>query len=379
MNFEITRNYTHEVNNHTKLSLILILSIIFIPAAYLLVAAIFIHDLIKGETYLRTNRSHNLLYAYIAIGLISSSYRIVSAAYSIIIVLCFYSYLIFERIAELEDIKKTRLLLFQVSLIVFLFGIMQYVNPNFAIPNKWVDVSEYEISKRIYSTFYNPNIFGFFINFIIILTLDDVNFKKINLINLVFVSGLICLLLTFSRTAWISLTVALVAASFFNKKYMKFAFIIPIVIFGADAFLGIGRANPLKAVEDSSLIYRLEVWRTCLEIIKDNFISGIGFGTLFKHVANYSNIVSTKIEHSHNLYLQVFTETGALGFSIFSILLYSIISEFKMKLRTDKKLVAAFAVFAMTVVHGMVDSVALTPQIMMILSMYAGTLKAINN
>lgn len=381
MNYEITRSYLSELSQSKtdiKPFLLLILSIVFIPAAYVFIAAVFIENLAKSNFNIKTNnKMYMLVYAYVSIGLMSSSYKMISLIYVLIFMLCFYSYLIFDHLTDLKDIKALKGLLYKVSLIVFIFGIMQYFNSDFAMPSKWVDAGEYNLSKRIYSTFFNPNVFGFYINFIILLTLENINVKKINLENLVFLTGLICLILTFSRTAWISLIAALLVASLFDKKYIKYALIISMAIYGADTLLGIGRTDPLKAIDDSSMLYRFEVWKTSIKIIKNNFITGIGFGTLFKYVADYSTVLSTKIEHSHNLYIQIFTETGILGFSIFLTILFNILKKFKIKLSEKNKIwITAFAVFSMTMVHGLVDSVSLTPQIMMILSIYAGTLKA---
>lgn len=378
MNYEITGSYVSELSSNKsdiKPFLLLILSIVFIPAAYVFIAAVFIENLFKRNSIIKiNNKMYMLVYAYVLIGLISSSYKIISAIYAAIIMLCFYSYLIFDHLTDLEDFKKLKGLIFKVSLIVFIFGIMQYFNPNFAIPSKWVDLGEYNLSKRIYSTFFNPNVFGFYINLIILMSLEKLNFKKINLNLFVFVSGLVCLILTFSRTAWISLIAALLASSLFNKKYLKHALIISIAIFTADYLLGAGRTNISKTAGDSSFLYRLEVWKMSIKIIKDNFINGIGFGTLFKYVGNYSEIVSPKIEHSHNIYLQIFTETGILGFSMFFTMLFNILRFFKRNLFNNRNpyILTACSVFIMTLTHGLVDSVPLTPQIMMILSIYAG-------
>ncbi|MGD9569992.1 MAG: O-antigen ligase family protein [Sedimentibacter sp.] len=385
MNYEISGSYISELSSrklNIKLFLLLILSVVFIPAAYIFVAAVFTESLVKGRVSLKPiNKLHILVYAYLLIGLLSSDYKLISCVYVIIMLLCLYSYTIFKDSISINDIYKLRNLVFTVSLIVFLFGIMQYFNPDFAMPSKWVDAGEYKLNKRIYSTFFNPNIFGFYINLIIIFATERLDLKKINLNNSVFLSGLICSILTFSRTSWLSLILALFVASLLDKKYIRYALIVSIAIFSADTLLGIGRADPLKAVGDSSFLYRLEVWKTSIEIIKDNFFSGIGFGTLFMHVGEYSTVVSTKIEHSHNLYLQIFTETGILGFSIFIIIILNVLKKFKRKLIDEKSKiwVSAFAVFVMTMVHGLVDSVALTPQIMMLLAMYAGTIDAMNN
>lgn len=384
MNYEITGSCASELASNKfdlKLFLLLILSIVFIPAAYIYVAAVFIVQLIRGNYSIKINKRLSvLIYAYVAIGLMSSEYKLISGVYGLIMILCYYSFRMFSSIDE-ATVKKIKKLTFIVSVIVFIIGIMQYFNPEFAMPSKWVDESEYNLSKRIYSTFFNPNVFGFYINFILLLACENLDLKKINLEWASFASGIICLILTFSRTSWISVIAALIIAALFNKKYLKYALIISIAILTADALLGVGRTNPVKSVEDSSFLYRLEVWKASIEIIRDNFISGIGFGTLSRHIAHYSSVVSTKVEHSHNLYIQIFTETGIMGFSIFLILLFNILKKFKSVLSEDssKAWITAFAVFAMTMIHGLVDSVPMTPQMLMILSIYSGALCSIKD
>ncbi len=385
MNYEITTNHISELtssNQDQKLCILSILSIVFIPAAYVFVAVVFFDNLINKNIKIKmNNKTYILVYAFISIGLISSEFKVISTIYAILMMLCLYSYQIFNYSIGIDNIKKLRILIFQVSFIIFLFGFLQYFNPIFIMPSKWVDISSYNLSKRIYSTFFNPNVFGFYINFIILLALEDLDIKKYNLNTLVFICGLACLILTFSRSSWISLILALSVVSLFNKKYIKYALLISLVIIISDTLLKTGRSNISKVVEDSSFLYRLEIWKTSIKIIKDHFINGIGFGTLNKYVAAYSDIVSTKIEHSHNLYIQIFVETGVLGFSIFIIFLMIILKKFKQRLlsKDNKIWITAFAVFAMTMIHSLVDSVALTPQIMMILSIYTGTLNSIKD
>ncbi|HBD64248.1 MAG TPA: hypothetical protein DC038_07405 [Clostridiales bacterium] len=369
MNYEITGNLITEpasVKNCFTPFLLLILSALFIPAAYIFVAAVFIVGLFRKNSRIREmGRLDILVYAYVATGLISSDYRLISAVYAAIMLLCLYAFHIFSSLNS-SQLGKLRSLLLIVSLAVFIIGILQYFSPGFSIPSKWVDSGEYSINRRIYSTFYNPNVFGFYISFIILIACENLDLRKVNLESAVFAIGTTCLILTFSRTSWVSLLAGLSVAALRDKKYIKYILILAIAIFGTDLLMGIGRANPARAMEDSSFLYRLDVWKACIEIIKDNFVSGIGFGTLFMHISEYSSSVSTKIEHCHNIYLQILTETGFLGFSIFSMVAAGI---FK-KLRN----ITAFAVLAMTMVSGLVDSIPLTPQIMIMLSMYAGAL-----
>lgn len=380
MNYEITNQQIvglSEDRADKTLFVLLILSIIFIPAAYVFLAAHLLKQPFKKNLIKDFNISDTLLYAYILIGLISSEYKIISSFFGLLMILCLYSFNISAVPTARDDWAKIKKYVFIISLVVFIYGILQYISPDFILPDKWVDSTEYKLNKRIYSTFFNPNVFGFYINFIILLACESMDIRRLNLESFVFVGAVACLILTFSRAAWISLIVTLVIAGFMNKKYFKYAFITAGLIFSADLILQAGRMNFSSAVRDSSVIYRLEVWKTSLLIIKDNFLSGIGFGTLFKHVSAYSDAVSFKIEHSHNIYLQIFTETGLLGFGIFTYIIIKISSHLRTGLAEDKnQYITPAAILIMSLIHGFADSVILTPQIMMILCIYAGIVKA---
>jgi len=382
MNYEINNEqFNTEMfsgKSDIKPLLIVISSVLFIPAAYVFVASVFVLQFAKGNINLKNNNTiFRLIIAYVFIGVSFSQYKLISSAYGLMMLLCLYSYYLFSLSSTSLNLNKTKKIIYTISIIVFLIGIFQYLSPQFAMPGKWVDKGEYQLHKRIYSTFFNPNIFGFYINFIIIMVCESLDLKKINIEWIVFTSGVLCLFLTFSRTAWISLIISLLIVSTFNKKYLKFAIIISITIFGMDKILGIGRMDPVKAAEDSSILYRFEIWKACIRILKDKFFTGIGFGTLFKHISQYSDVVKPNVEHCHNLYLQIFTETGIAGFSIFIIFLYKAVSTLWSKIRGYKNnqlWITSLTVLIMTMIHGMVDSVFFTPQILMILSIYAGTL-----
>ncbi|WP_312812619.1 O-antigen ligase family protein [Sedimentibacter sp.] len=378
MNYEITGKQITELSNDktSKVTiLLLILSIVFIPAAYVFLAALLIKQPFKKNPITNFNKSIALLYAYIAIGLISSEYKIISLFFGLLMILCIHSFNIFSTSITTGNFTKIKKYVFIVSLIVFFYGILQYISPDFILPDKWVDAAEYKLNKRIYSTFFNPNVFGFYINFIILLVCEDLDTRKLNLESSVFLIAVFCLILTFSRAAWVSLITTLIIAGFMNKNYFKYALITAVLIFSVDFILESGRIDPSKAVRDSSIIYRLEVWKASIAIIRDNFLSGIGFGTLFKHVGNYSGIVSGKIEHSHNLYLQVFTETGVLGFGIFAYFIIKIFKYLHIKFIENKtQFITPLTILIMSLIHGLADSVALTPQIMMILCIYGGTI-----
>lgn len=363
-----------------QLYILIILSILFIPAAYVFVAAVFIAQIYRRDykilSNIKTNNYFLIVFLYIIMGIVFSKYVLISSLYGVMMMLCIYSVGLTTEYIKSTNIKKIKNLIYFVSLVAFIIGIVQYLNPHFIIPQKWIDVEEFKLKKRIFSTFFNPNVFGFYINIILIMLCGEINIKNRNYMELVtFVLGLICLFLTFSRATWISLIISLVISGvLFDKKYFKFALVIFVIIIGFDKILNIGRSNPIKLKEDSSMLYRIEIWKACFSIIKDNLFTGIGFGTLFKYISSYSDIVKPNIEHCHNLYIQVLTETGIIGFGSFILILNKFIKNIwnKTKKRNNQKWVTSFSIILMVMVHGTVDSVFLTPQIMMILSIYIG-------
>lgn len=371
MNYQITDINNPGISLSDKIikSLLIFTSILYIPVAYLLFAASFIVSIKKFNL----NKVFILPFIYIFCGTVLSEYKLISSIFGLMMILCVYAYFIFS-ISEYDfDIKKS---IYLISILTFTIGIMQYLSPDFIMPYKWIDINEYNVSKRIYSTFFNPNIFGFYINFIIILCSENFNFKKINIEWLVYFMGLGCLILTFSRTSWISLILSLLISSLFNKKYLKHALFISIFIVTANFYLQTGRINLTNTVNDSSLLYRLEVWKASAKIFSDNFITGIGFGTLNKYMVTYSNVVSRNIEHTHSIYLQILTETGIVGAIICTYILYNTVRKLfsKIKESNNSIWITAMTVLIMTLIHGIADSVPLTPQIMMLLSIYGGFL-----
>lgn len=370
------------MRKYHQLYILLILSIFFIPAAYVYVAVGFVVQMCcrKYVTIksIKSNKILAIIFIYIIIGVVFSDYLLISCFYGIMMMLCLYSMGMIAYNMEYLDVYSDRIkkLIYIVSIIVFVIGIMQYLNPEFVMPKKWVDGEEYQLKKRIFSTFFNPNVFGFYINLILIMVCGTIDFSKLDKLELiVFVMGIICLFLTFSRTAWLSLIVSLfISGILFNKKYFKFALIIALVIIGFDKILSIGRSDPSKVLEDSSILYRFEIWKACFNIAKDNLITGIGFGTLFKYITIYSNVVKSNIEHCHNLYIQILTETGVIGLSGFLYVLYNLIRKLWLKARegNNQQWTTSFIIIIMVLIHSMVDSVFLTPQIMMVLSIYIG-------
>ena len=372
------------MKDHNSIFLLIILSVLFVPFAYIYVIFLILKELINKNystiKYLKNNKYLLLILTSCILSVAFSKYRLISSFFGMMIFACILTFSYVSVNSGGIDIQRILTIVYITALITYIVGAVQMLNPMYIMPEKWVDANEFNLKKRMFSTFFNPNVFGFYINIIILIlcvSFDGIKNKRLCAIEkITFVSSIVCLFFTFSRTSWISLVLSLLCIGILlDKKYIRYAALIFICIFAADILLGINRADITKLPDDGSFSYRIELWKTSLKIIKDNLITGIGFGTFFKYTSVYSGKIVKYIEHCHNIYLQIFMESGIIGFIAFFTAAVSI---FKRTLREyffnkkDKIGILVILITVMALIHGAVDSVSLTPQIMIILSCFAG-------
>lgn len=217
------------------------------------------------------------------------------------------------------------------SLLVSLYGVYQYVSGN--VESKWLDEDMFEeISGRIVSTFENPNVLGEYLIMMIPLVLALLLLSK-RASSGVFrfcCCGLLlaATMLTFARGAWLGLIFGLLLFFLILNRRT-----IIVLVFGAAAVPFLPALLPQSIVErftsignmaDSSTSYRVSIWKASLGIIRDHFFTGIGVGEdAFSKV--YGMYTLTGIEsapHSHNLFLQITIELGAVGLIVFLVCIF---------------------------------------------------------
>jgi O-antigen ligase len=192
----------------------------------------------------------------------------------------------------------------------------------------WIDTQMFgEIGTRAYSTFQNPNVLGEFLVLILPICMSIVIVEKENISKIFYflIASILfaTLLLTFSRGSWVGILLSFAFATFLLNKQI---FIILCVFFACampffpknviSRFLSIGN------VLDSSTSYRVQIWLGTLRLIKKFWLFGIGAGEKnFSAVYPQFSYSAAVAEHSHNLFLQMFVESGAIGFSVFCLIL----------------------------------------------------------
>lgn len=191
---------------------------------------------------------------------------------------------------------------------------------------------------RILTVFKHPNITAFMANIVIFLSLGILPFTKLKIerIFIIFILtiGLICLAITFSRTAWISFVVSILCLLLITHK-KKFTIYLLTSIFLISLTAGIFSKNIrekslslLKPQQEVNVLYRIKYCQGAVNMVSSHPFTGIGMGQK-KFMEEYKNyMVEQTVEspiHCHNTYLQT---AATVGIGALLSLLWIIITAF---------------------------------------------------
>ena len=173
---------------------------------------------------------------------------------------------------------------------------------------------------RVYSTLENPNNYAEFIvltfpvSLVFCANIVDRRWKTICTASLVV--PVVALLMTYSRSGWVSFALAAVVfLALWDKR------LLPLVVVAAVAALPLlpqsifNRILTIGSTADSSNMYRIYIWNSVLQMLGTYGLTGIGLGpgNFIPLYANFSSAHASVAYHSHMLYLEVWLEMGLLG------------------------------------------------------------------
>lgn len=220
--------------------------------------------------------------------------------------------------------------------LVALYGIFQYVTGSSIMAEAWVDSEMFaSISGRAVSTLENPNMLGEYLILLIPLAVGmfvgcGEGLRRIPALFCLGCMG-VCLLMTWSRGAWLGLIGAAILFLFIWHRravWLIFAGIasLPVLPYILPASI-IGRFTSIGNLGDSSTSYRMYIWRATCEMIRDYGWTGIGIGegAWDKVYPMYAYLGVETAPHSHNLFLQIWLETGIGGLLVFAAVLFLLI------------------------------------------------------
>ena len=261
----------------------------------------------------------------------------------------------------------------------------------------WQDVSNLnpeEVMKRVYGTLQplNPNLFGGFC----VLTIPSVLglcgyylYEKRYLLSVIFavLSLISCatLFLTGCRGAYIGLftvfvTLFLVSLRFFWQNYKKIylGFVASVFALGVFAITTVTslrmRVLSIFAMRsDSSNSFRFNVYKSSIQMFKDNWLVGIGQGNQnFREI--YGLYMKTGFDalSAYNIYLETAVESGIFALIAFLGFLFFLLKESinYIKKSEDLKNIILVSIPTMSIlgamVHGFVDTVFFRPQLQIV-------------
>ncbi|MCR4431781.1 MAG: O-antigen ligase family protein [Tepidanaerobacteraceae bacterium] len=274
-------------------------------------------------------------------------------------------------------ILKTALFFQMMSaLLLSAYGIYQYFFIKVPTAIAWVDVKQFpELATRVYATLENPNVLAEYLALAIPMALGMLFAGEKLGRKLLFsaITGVlaICLVLTFSRGAWLGLVLALLV--FAAIKEPRLLIWLILLGFVSPLFMPsvvVNRIASIGSLEDSSNAFRVTIWIAAIRMIKDYWIAGAGLGlTAFSRVYRDYMIAGTPALHAHNLYLEMGIEMGVAGILTF---IWMIIAGFSRAVNCIGKdtwhsflLAAAVGALAGHLLHGMFDYVWFSPRIVM--------------
>ena len=174
---------------------------------------------------------------------------------------------------------------------------------------------------RIYSTFYNSNNYAEVLTMLLPFYAAVVFYSRGILKKLLFlalaVPSLIALFLTGSRSSLIGFAIVVLVVAFLKNKA-----ILPVMIIGGVLLFPFLPQSIYRRImtltnpaADSSIMYRIDIYKTVWPMFKEYWITGLGLGNgVFKQLGqNLYQYTKEAPIHSHNVFLQVWFETGIVG------------------------------------------------------------------
>ena len=228
-------------------------------------------------------------------------------------------------------LKKYAISAIASAVFVSLYGILMYFIGS-KVGGAWLDTSMFtDISGRAISTLENPNMLGEYLIMIIPIALASLIsgelFKRSQIFFFTLIMGF-CLILTWSRGAWLGLIFAAVILLFiWHKRAMWLVFgsliAFPLATFVMPSSI-LNRFMSIGNTADSSTLYRVNIWRGAMRMIRDNIFTGIGIGegAWGKIYPDYTLPGIEQAPHSHNLFMQITVEMGIIALIVFLFVLF---------------------------------------------------------
>jgi len=216
------------------------------------------------------------------------------------------------------------------GLLVAAFGVWQRLTGNFVMTEAWLDAQFFGYGAgRIYSTLENPNVFGKYLIFILVIAFGMIYYfreylHKFAAIGILGVAAL-SIIFTQSRGAWLGLIFAMGVFALLRDRRLVILGLIALII--APFFIPpevMTRFLSIGDLADTSTSFRVSIWLGSLDMIRVFWPIGIGLGAEnFTMIYNLYAFSAAHALHSHNLFLQLIIDFGVSGLAVFFLIMTS--------------------------------------------------------
>lgn len=213
------------------------------------------------------------------------------------------------------------------GLVVAAYGIVQFMFPD-SFSESWMDEDMFDYSFRVYSTLQNPNVLGEYFLLIIPFAFACLITSKSSqgrvFYALCVLLMLVCLVLTYSRGAYIGIILAVaVFLVLLDRRFIFPGIVLAVIAFFAMPTTFIERLLSIGDTTDTSTSYRLFIWLGTIAMLKDYWFCGVGPGQgAYMKVYPVYAYSAISAPHSHNLFLQITCDTGVSGLFLFIAIIY---------------------------------------------------------
>jgi len=239
-------------------------------------------------------------------------------------------YIVVNFIDEEYKIKRILSIILASSTAIAMFGILQYLG---VMPRDWWGRYDF-----LSATYVNHNHFAGYMELAMplsigmILSEKEIGKKALYIYSFLALSS--ALVLSMSRGAWFSVTIAMIFMVVMIRRKKKGFFIFflffifltaaAVFIFNAVDFSILSRR--VSSYKELDFSGRIEIWKGTLQIIKHNWLSGTGLGTFIYNFPLYrTQGLNMFVNFSHNDYLQMASEAGIFNMALMLFMIFLIV------------------------------------------------------
>ena len=228
--------------------------------------------------------------------------------------------LVGQTVRTSREVQRVVIAMALSAALVILYGFYQFIFGIDISAMKWVDGAAFpELSKRVFSTWENPNILAGYLDIVACLALGlavGLSGWRRGLALTILVLALACLGMTYARGA--CLVIGILLAGYGVLRDWRV--LLGIIAIGAgvlffDPVLSDRLLSVFTRIDTSSEM-RLAFWESTVAMIMDHPFLGIGWGMYFMVYPEYDFYLQgapVQIVHAHNMYLNYAAEIGIPG------------------------------------------------------------------